>query len=399
MHAAGEAPSTTENPCADALSGDSPRIALVGAAGHGATHLQHLITAAGAGLLRLVGVCDIQPVPVPAPFFTDHRELLSATTPDVVVIATPPHTHLPIALAAIAAGADLLLEKPPVLDLAEHDRLAAALRDAGRHCQVGFQALGSAALAELLSAVDSGRLGTLTRVAAAGAWWRPDSYYARASWAGRRSLAGRPVLDGALANPFAHALMDCLVLAAGTTAQAGPLRAAIERYAVRDIEVDDTANLRLDLPGGVSIRIAVSLASTAKVAGEITVYGTGGCAVLEYPTDLLTLPAGTPPRVVPGRIDLLANLLEHRVDPAVRLLAPLAVTRPFTAVVQAIAATPPHRIAPGDLAIQPDGPAIPGIADLVRVAAERDMSFVELGAEWALPHHTLEVEDAQTEPA
>src|SRR5258708_40299859 len=35
-----------------------------------------------------------------------------AGKPDAVVIATPHHTHLPIAYAALAAGADVLIEKP-----------------------------------------------------------------------------------------------------------------------------------------------------------------------------------------------------------------------------------------------------------------------------------------------
>ncbi|MBO0871469.1 MAG: Gfo/Idh/MocA family oxidoreductase [Micromonosporaceae bacterium] len=389
-----------------------PRVALVGAAGHGAKHLRRIAAAAEAGQLRLVGVCDIRPVPAPQPFFTDHRALFAATAPDVVVVATPPHTHLAIALDAVATGADLMLEKPPVLDLAEHDRLTAALRGAGRCCQIGFQALGSAALAQLLAAVEGGRLGMVTRIAAAAAWWRPDSYYTRAPWAGRRSLHGRPVLDGALANPFAHALMDCLVIAAAATrharrapggsAQAGgrPDSALVERYAVRDIEVDDTANLRLRLPDGPSVRVAVSLASTTRIAGEITVYGTEASAVLEYPTDVLRLPADTPARVVPGRTDPLANLLAHRADPAVPLLAPLAAARPFTAVIQAVVAGPaPHRVASAHLAAQSDGPAIPGVAELVRAAAATDASFAKLGAAWAVPPLSLEVAGAQADPA
>ncbi len=68
------------------------------------------------------------------------------------------------------------------------------------------------------------------------------------------------------------------------------------------------------------------------VPGEITVTGTAATAVLEYPTDRLRCPAD-PARAVPGRVDLLDNLLAHRGDPAVALVAPLARTAPFTAVL------------------------------------------------------------------
>src|SRR3954452_21432492 len=118
-------------------------VALIGANGHGAWHRRR-ISALGTGV-RLVGLADPQPLsppgPAGVPVFTDHRALLAAVEPEVVVICTPPHTHLPLALDAIAAGCDILLEKPPVASLAAHHTLMAALASAGLVCQVGFQAL------------------------------------------------------------------------------------------------------------------------------------------------------------------------------------------------------------------------------------------------------------------
>ena len=42
------------------------------------------------------------------------------------------------------AGADVLLEKPPVPTMAEFDHLLALCAETGRSCQIGFQSLGSA---------------------------------------------------------------------------------------------------------------------------------------------------------------------------------------------------------------------------------------------------------------
>jgi predicted dehydrogenase len=352
-----------------------PRVALIGATGHGAWHLRRLTEAAGAGRVELAGVCDLRPVETAAPLFTDHRDMLRAATPDAVVICTPPHTHLGIACDAARAGADLLLEKPPVLSLAEHAQLTEVLAGTGRHCQVGFQALGSPALAELCAAIRDGRLGTVVGVGAAGAWWRSDEYFHRVPWAGRRSLDGRPVLDGALGNPFAHAVMDALVVAAAAGG-GWPRRLAAERYRVADIEVEDTACLRLDLAGGLPVLVAVTLRSAEFVAGEIVVKGTGGRAVLEYPTDRLTLPGDCAPRTVPGRVDLLDNLLAHRADPRVPLLAPLADTAPFTAVIEALyRADPPVPVPDRYLVPHENARAIDSVAPLVRRAAARIALF------------------------
>jgi predicted dehydrogenase len=415
-------------------TGAPPRVALVGASGHGLWHRRTIAPLHDAGRLELVALVDVRPVeaapdaPIPpgTRVCTDHREMLAAVRPDVVVICTPPHTHLPIALDALAAGADLLLEKPPVLSLAEHRTLAGALAGAGRVAQIGFQALGSTALAELTSAVTEGRLGRVTGISAVASWQRTDGYYARAPWAGRRSLNGRPTLDGVLVNPLAHALMQSLAVAeavvaagyagpdggaggsgfdggAGGTgfdggAPAWPVQAELERYRTRPIEVDDTASLRVTLGGGLPIVAALTLAGEDLIVPEVLVHGTAGRAVLEYTTDRLTLPGDPGPRQVPGRTGLLENLLAHRSDPAgVPLIAPLARTAAFTALVQMIQAAPePTLVGPEQVVASGEAAdrvlTIRGINAVLRRAAAEGALLSELGVPWAGKPHRAAVE-------
>ncbi|BBH71370.1 oxidoreductase [Actinoplanes sp. OR16] len=357
----------------------TPRVALVGAGGHGLSHRRTLQRLADEGRIAVAGLCDRQPFgPDPSapldgvPFFTDHTTLLATVHPDVVVICTPPHTHLPIALDVLAAGADLLLEKPPVTSSGEHRELAAAVESTGRLCQVGFQALGSAALAALIAADLAGPIGVF------GAWWRPDTYYTRAPWAGRRLVDGRPVFDGALVNPFAHALMQALVIAGPAYR---PALLELEAYRTRDIATDDTTFLRVTGADGRQITVGVTLASAVFLAGEIQVGG----AALEYPTDRLRLP-GSDLIAVPGRTGLLENLLDHRADPAVPLLAPLRRTALFTAMGEAIVrSAPPLEIAPKWLAPHPSGggSVLPGIDELVRQVAATGELPSEIGVPWA----------------
>jgi predicted dehydrogenase len=330
-------------------------VAIVGANGHGSWHRRSVRTLQDRGAARLVALVDVAPVDTPGgvPVYTDHRAMLAAHRPDVVIVVTPPHTHLAIAQDVLRAGADLLLEKPPVLDLAQHDALVRTVRETGRACQIGFQALGSAALQAVLDA----DLGDLVSVAVAGAWWRPDSYWTRSPWSGRRSV------DGALINAFAHALMQCLAIT-------GPLpgaRLEIERYRTRDIEVEDTACVRMS-GAGPTLFAAVTLASEEFVAGDITVVGTRGTATLQYATDVVRLP-GARPETVGGRVGLLENLLDHRATGA-PLIAPPARTAPFTALVEAVNAAPPPRPVPAGLLVPlDDGVALKDAASMVRTAA------------------------------
>jgi predicted dehydrogenase len=367
-----------------------PRVGLVGATGHGASHLRRLIDLRDNESIEIAGIADIRPVTAPAPVFTDYRDLIAQTAPEVLIVCTPPHTHLPIAVDAARAGCDLLLEKPPVLSMAEHEELSTVVSETGVACQIGFQALGSPALDQLCAAVRDGRLGEVTGISAVGAWWRGDDYFHRVPWAGRRSVDGRPVLDGAVVNAFAHALMDALVVAGLPR----PTGITVERFRVLSIEVEDTAALRVETGTGPPILMAVSLRSAAFIPGEIQVYGTGGHAVLEYPTDRLRLPGEAGFTTVPGRVDLLANLLDHR-SIGTPLRCPPATTAPFTAIAETLYGAPiPTTIdhewlhdfsgtgsAPG--APFHGGRAITGIADLVGRAGAAHALFSELSTPWA----------------
>ncbi|WP_436529868.1 Gfo/Idh/MocA family protein [Actinoplanes sp. HUAS TT8] len=355
------------------------RVALVGAGGHGLSHRRTLKDLAGRGVLEIAAFCDRGPVePEPGvPFFDDHQKMLADVRPDAVIICTPPHTHLGIALDCLSAGADLLLEKPPVTTLAEHARLLEAA--SGRRVQVGFQALGSAALTAFRAAVPSGA----ALVSAAGAWWRPDTYYRRAPWAGKQAA-----FDGALVNPFAHALMQALAVADGFE----PALMELERYRTRDIQTDDCTFMRLTDSDGRRVVAAVSLASVVFVAGEIRV----GDAVLEYPTDRVRWPGASLYTEISGRIGLLGNLLSD--EP---LIVPLERTRTFTAVAEAIVASPPPATIHIDTPHPDGGGAIlPGVDELVRQVAATGLLPSESDIPWAVPPHRVpmkEVTHAQTE--
>jgi predicted dehydrogenase len=80
---------------------------------------------------------------------------------DAVIIATPNVSHLPIGLEAVAAGADLLVEKPLAVDVAAAATLAEASRHAGRFLQVGYMLRYDEGLARLKTWVDEGALGAL----------------------------------------------------------------------------------------------------------------------------------------------------------------------------------------------------------------------------------------------
>lgn len=371
------------------------RVVLVGAHGHGRWHLQNLRRLAAAGDVRLVGICDPRPlddelralagdVPVAASL----DELLAATSPDVTIICTPIHTHTDLALTAARAGSAVLLEKPPTPTLAEFDRLVEGIESTGAACQIGFQSLGSAAIGRVRSLVEGGAIGTVRGIGGACAWVRDASYYGRASWAGRRSVDGVPVVDGALTNPFAHAVATALALAGAT--DAGSLESVeVELYRANPIEADDTSCLRIRTADGVVVTIAATLAAEHPRDPVLVVHGSTGRITLSYKTGEVRLQAdGVEETTTHDSTDLLEDLLAHLRDRTRPLLVPPAATRSFMEVVEAVRCAPdPVEIPAGHRQAEGEGTTahqvVPGIDALVDRAAEELRLFSELGAPWA----------------
>ena len=371
-------------------------VVLVGVHGHGRWHLRNLDRLRRAGVpVRLAGVCDTQPpaaeerdliddVPVAARL----DDLLDGVRPEVTIVCTPIHTHAELTLAAATAGSHVLLEKPPTTTLADFERLVSGMAATGRACQVGFQSLGSHAVPHVRALIADGAVGEVIGIGGAGAWQRDASYYARAAWAGRRTLGDVAVVDGALTNPLAHATATALALD-GEAGEQGLREVRVELFRANPIEADDTSCLRLVTGRGTKITVAATLCAERTAEPYLIVHGTRGRIVLEYRTGRVRLEAGGRAETTEhAATDLLDNLVAHVREPGVPLLVPLAATRAFMQVVEAV------RLAPEPLEVPPEyrrtdtsgahpRRVVPGIDAAVARAAEELALFSELGLPWA----------------
>lgn len=109
--------------------------------------------------------------------FDDPVEMISSGLVDLVSIATPPSTHAALAIAALDAGIDVLVEKPMAPSLEDCDAMLAAQERSGRVLSVVAQNRFRDDLATLKDIVDSGLLGSISHVRVDSAWWRGLPYY------------------------------------------------------------------------------------------------------------------------------------------------------------------------------------------------------------------------------
>ncbi len=97
--------------------------------------------------------------------YGDYREMLKERDLDIVLIATPDHWHTLIAIEAMKAGADLYLQKPISVDVAEGRAILHNARQMGRVVQVGMQRRSTPHIVEAKQRfIDEGKLGTIAAV-------------------------------------------------------------------------------------------------------------------------------------------------------------------------------------------------------------------------------------------
>jgi len=372
---------------------NTPTVGLVGVHGYGRQHLDRLLARLDRGEVRLVAVADPVPTDRELPGvarFTGLTELLAAGVPEFVVLSTPLHTHADLAEQALRAGAHVLVEKPATADLPSFERVRAVAQETGRWCQVGFQSLGSAAVAHARDRIAQGRIGTVTGYSAVGCWMRTRAYYDRSVWAGRRRLDGQVVADGVLTNPLAHAVATVLALA-GARRLEDVVDVTADLFHVNEIEADDTTAVRARLASGLDVMIALTVAASERGEPFVTVDGTHGTLRLYYAIDVVVEEVpGRPPLVTRhDRVDLFDDLVD-----AVRTgrspLSPIAEAGGFARIQDAVVNSPEPRAVPEEFLVRHDLPSgdvrweLRGIEEAVQRVVSEGKTFTELGLAWTL---------------
>jgi len=166
---------------------DTPAPLGAGVIGLGEIGQYHLRGFDACGGAEVVAVADLDPAvrdrsaaPRGAAAYADYRDLLDDPAVSVVSVCLPHALHLPVALAAIAAGKHLLVEKPLALTSAECEEIIAAAERAGITAGVQHNQLFYPPHARAKELIDAGELGRLVhlrlRLGIGGKYggWRSD---------------------------------------------------------------------------------------------------------------------------------------------------------------------------------------------------------------------------------
>lgn len=182
------------------------RYALIGCGRISPNH----IAAAKANKLDFAAVCDIVPermeekaskfeLSATVRKYGDYRFMLSEIQPELVAICTESGKHAAIALDCIAAGCNVIIEKPIALSIKDANRIIQAAKEKGVKVCACHQNRFNKSIQKIREAVEYDRFGRMFYGTAHIRWNRGPEYYNQAKWRGTWEQDG-----GALMNQCIH---------------------------------------------------------------------------------------------------------------------------------------------------------------------------------------------------
>ena len=163
---------------------DPLRVAMVGAGGFAARHLEVLRHEPGVEVVghvsRTLAAAEAQARRYGGRAHGDVGELLARERLDAAWITVPPHAHGPIEHALIAAGVPFFVEKPLSGDRATGEAIALAVADAGLVAAVGYHWRALDTMPELRARLADGPpvamvTGAWHASTPPPAWWRSQA--------------------------------------------------------------------------------------------------------------------------------------------------------------------------------------------------------------------------------
>ena len=340
------------------MSVATPRLAIIGISGYGRIHLNLMREWADRGAARIAAAVVINAeeervavdelVRRGCRIYSDYEAMWRAESGaiDLCFIPTGIHLHARMTVAALRAGANVLVEKPLAGSLAEADAIRAAERETGRFVAVGFQDVYASSTAWFLEVLRAGKIGQVRSVRTLCVWPRPRSYFLRNNWAGRLVVNGSPVYDSPLNNACGHFVLLSLLFGDSAGGDGPMALDSAELFRAHPIESFDSAVVTLTGAAGAKLWFGVSHSSFKAHSPEIVIEGSAGRARWVYEQEAWWQDASGrgEKRVLSSqhevRREMMAAVMRRLTDPQAPICTAALAAR-HTAFIDAV-----HRWAP-----------------------------------------------------
>jgi predicted dehydrogenase len=207
---------------------------------------------------------DVQP-------YTDVSDMVSGEKIDVAIICTPHPFHRIPAIAAMEAGAHVLIEKPFASSLDDCDAMLEASGKYKKQIGVICQRRWYKPVQRVNTAILQGKIGRQVFGTVNMLGWRDEKYYSSDPWRGSWDGEG----GGVLVNQAPHQLDLLQWFMGGIDELYGVASNLNHPY----IEVEDTANAIIKFKSGAIGNIIVSNSQKPGIYGKVHIHGSNGASV------------------------------------------------------------------------------------------------------------------------
>jgi predicted dehydrogenase len=342
--------------------------------------------------------------------YNSYEEMLQAEHGKTQLVALPVAIpdHAETTIAALEAGYDVLLEKPPAPVIQQIDAMIEAEQRTGHFCCVGFQNQSKNTTRALKRLIGAGKLGTIRRINVMAEWVRLDSYYERNAWAGKLMYHGKYCLDGPTCNALAHYLFNALYWASPEWGQAAnPVAVRGEMVHAHPIESEDTGAIAVRTDTDVDITYLVTLAGWTNRGPWSRIIGDQGICDWAISGDAtVTYADGTTETLVDDgsreHDEVFRNCIRYLQGADGELNCPLAMARPYVLALNGAweSSGGAHDIAAEHVTRKPQEDTIftglNGIAELLDACYAEGKTYHDMGAPWAVASDWFEL-DGYTE--
>lgn len=250
----------------------STKFAIVGCGSIGKRHIAVIDAEERA---QVVAICDVNPDTAREqamlydglPVFTNYSQMLTEVDADIISIATPHALHADMAIEALEAGFDVLVEKPMALTVADCQRMNDAAKRTGKRLWVVKQNRHNVPVRLAKDVIDKGMLGKIFMVKCDILWNRYQGYYDDSPWRGDKSQEG-----GALFTQASH-FIDLLIWWCGDVVSAKG-HAETQNH---NIETEDSGVAILNFASGtIGSLVWTTCVYNKNFEGSITIIGERG---------------------------------------------------------------------------------------------------------------------------
>jgi len=203
--------------------------------------------------------------------YTDVAEMVTREKIDVVIICTPHPNHREPTIAALEAGANVLIEKPLASSLEDCDAMIEASKRCGKQIGLICQRRWYMPVRRVKQAIVDGKIGKPVFATVNMLGWRDRAYYDSDPWRGTWDAEG----GGVLVNQAPHQL-DLLQWFMGEIEECYGVWSNLNHPY---IEVEDTANAILKFKNGGVANIIVSNSQKPGIYCKVHVHGENGASV------------------------------------------------------------------------------------------------------------------------